>query len=171
MLTQSKTEVLSVLLIVTVKVAQCEDGLVWRIAWIINAEQLLKQNTRKRSNDVAGQRKELQEHTQPPSCKGTCAVLSLSHISLKLPGSSISKCILSHLTGYRTLSSSDSNDLASIFHIFVVSFPSFSTVKAPGMKPAAQRKFSLAQPAAVHLPQQHRSCRHGKPQITYIRFP
>lgn len=75
MLTQSKPEVLSVLLIVTVKAAQCVDGPVGRIDWIINAEQLLKQNTRKRSNDVAGQRKALQEHTHsllPPKAHAHC---------------------------------------------------------------------------------------------------
>jgi len=45
------------------KMAQCEDGPIRRIDQIINAEQLLKHNARKRSNDVAGQRKALQELT------------------------------------------------------------------------------------------------------------
>lgn len=43
--------------------AQCEDSPVWRRDQIINAEQLLKQNVRKSSKDVAGQRKALQELT------------------------------------------------------------------------------------------------------------
>lgn len=115
------------------KLAQCEDGPIQRIDQIINTEQLLKQNARKRSNDVAGQRKHCKSSDSLLSPKAhTCALQSVSHISLKLPGSSISKCVLSHLTGWRTLSSSDSNDLASIFHYFVTSFLSFSTIKISG---------------------------------------